>query len=507
MSDLPSISAPPIGAASAGLRYQIRYFWRNALPMLYDTRVLKVVVEHRGINAVDDVVVYYAAPGINDGGTRIDVDFTQVKFHVAETGSVDHDSIVDPTWTSTKLSMLRRFRDAWLGLRDEHPAARLTLVTNWPWNSSSPMRPLLRDGGRIDHAFLTKGARSKIGKIRNKWQIECELEDKDFHAFVKALRISTSAVSQSEAEEWLRDRCQLAGLMVIDPSLDWSPYDDLGRRMIESGRTEHTPDSFRRLVKEQGLVHEAAPPFRSTLAIRSFTRFAHMPEGDGASVVDLTDLFEGRLARRDDIWSTEIPTRFELATAAVENLPPPVHLALDAHLSIAWYAGSRFNTKSGIPLVLRQRTKNRPIQLWDVSAGHRPEGAPEWVVEYEKLGDGPDLAVVVSVTHDALEDARRTIAGLVSVGALMHLRLPAGGPASIVDGGHARWLADGLVRVVQVEVARLRPSRVHIFPAAPVSLMFLVGQDAAALGPTTVYEFDFGNANRAYRPGMSTDQA
>jgi hypothetical protein len=46
--------------------------------------------------------------------------------------------------------------------------------------------------------------------------------------------------------------------------------------------------------------------------------------------------------------------------------------------------------------------------------------------------------------------------------------------------------------------------RIHVFAAAPASLMFLVGQEAGALGPTTVYEFSFGSAERTYQPGMAT---
>src|SRR5436309_587977 len=108
---------PAIGAASAGLRYQVRFFWWKALPMLYDTHVAKVVVEHRGIDALDDVVVFYVPPGINDCGVRVRVDFHQVKFHVGQTGTVDHDVVIDPGWTGTRQSMLRRFCDAWKALR------------------------------------------------------------------------------------------------------------------------------------------------------------------------------------------------------------------------------------------------------------------------------------------------------------------------------------------------------------------------------------------------------
>lgn len=498
--------APPaVGASSAGLRYQVRYFWRQALPMLYANHVAKVVVEHRDVDAVDDVVVYYTPPGVNDAGARVEVDFTQLKFHVAETGAVDHDAIVDPNWTGTKAPLLKRFSDAWLELRTDTPKARLNLVTNWPWSTSSVIRAHLRDGGRLDDAFWEKGPKSEVGAIRSKWQATTGLPDDEFRAFIGALRISSSAVSQADAEERVRDRCQLAGLVAMDPSLDWSPYDDLGKRLIEGGRTEHTPESLRRLMVEQKLVREdQVPPFRSTFAVCAFPRFRHVPETEGVCVVDLTELFNGRYAKSDDVWSTSIRDRVEAAMPEVEKLPQPVQVALDAHLSIAWYAGTRLNPKSGISVALRQRTKGMPVQIWDVSTPRRPEGAPEWTVRIETTGDGADLGVVISVTHDALEDAKRSLAGS-SVGSVLHLSLPRVGPASIVDGGHARWLADEVVRIVRDHVAKLRPARTHIFPATPASLMFLIGQEAEAIGPTTVYEFAFGDPGRKYQPGMTTD--
>jgi hypothetical protein len=37
-----------------------------------------------------------------------------------------------------------------------------------------------------------------------------------------------------------------------------------------------------------------------------------------------------------------------------------------------------------------------------------------------------------------------------------------------------------------------------------VSLAFLLGQQADALGPTTVYEFDSNHPSRRYTPGMAS---
>jgi hypothetical protein len=498
-------SPPPLGAISAGIRYQVRFFWRHALDMLLPApRVSRVVLEHRGIDAVDDVVVYYNPPGVNDRGSLVTVDFHQLKFHVAQTGAVDHDALVDPTWTGTKLAMLKRLADAWVTLVEEHPGARLSLVTNWPWNPSSPLAPLIRDGGCLKDDFWAFGPRSKVGKIRARWQEACGLDSADFVDFMKALRLSTSAVSQEDAELWLADRCQLAGLRPIAPGADHSPYDDLGQRFIESGRTEHTPESLRALVEQQDLVAEKDPPFRTTFAVRSFTRFAHVPETDGACVVDLTDLFDGRVPRTPDAWAGPIRERLEDSVTTVAALAQPVHVALDAHLSIAWYVGYMLDPKAGVCALLRQRIKGKGVELWDVAVPRRPEFAPTWTITTDIAG-GDDVAVVISVTHSGLTDATRHVReSLPSVGPIIHAALPELGPQAVKDGSHARWLADELIRLVGIKTAEMRPKRVHVFPACPASLAFLLGQGTRVLGPTTVYEFDFGSAGRAYRPGMTT---
>lgn len=188
----------------------------------------------------------------------------------------------------------------------------------------------------------------------------------------------------------------------------------------------------------------------------------------------------------------------------VEALAQPVSVALDTHLSIAWYVGYLLDPKAGIPVVLRQRVKGRGIQLWDVSLARRPDGAKTWEVTSD-TASGDELAVVISVTHSGLADAQRYAReSLPAVGRVIHAALPDLGPQAIKDGPHARWLADELIRTLAAKVADIRPKHVHVFPACPASLAFLLGQEARVLGPVTVYEFEFGSATRAYRPGMTT---
>jgi hypothetical protein len=318
------------------------------------------------------------------------------------------------------------------------------------------------------------------------------------------LRFSTAAVSQDDSELWLADRCELAGLKPVAPGVDHSPYDDLGARFIESGRTEHTPESLRQLVEQQGLVATKEPPFKTTFAVRSFARFAHVPDTDGACAVDLTDLFHGRAPLAEGVWGDDIKMRLDAALTKVETLVPPVQVALDAHLSIAWYAGHLLDPKSGVRVLLRQKSKAKGIELWDVADARQPPLAPTWDLSTED-GVGDELGLVISVTHDSFVDAQRYLREEVaSVGPIIRAALPQLGPQAISDGPHARWLADELIRAVGQTVASGRPRRVHIFPACPAALAFLLGQEARVWGPATIYEFTFGSADRTYRPGMST---
>jgi hypothetical protein len=197
--------------------------------------------------------------------------------------------------------------------------------------------------------------------------------------------------------------------------------------------------------------------------------------------------------------------RLDAAVESTASLREPIHVALDAHLSIAWYTGYLIDPKAGKRVVLQQRVKGTGIELWDVSSPRKPAGAETWTMTHTKNGDGGDLAIVVSVTHPALTDAARFAEkSLPSVGSIVHAELPLLGPQALQDGGHARWLADELIRKLSVVAAELRPAHVHLFLACPASLAFLLGQESRALGPTTAYEFAFGQANRTYRPGMTT---
>lgn len=276
------------------------------------------------------------------------------------------------------------------------------------------------------------------------------------------------------------------------------------KRILEEASTQPTPAHPSPTEQQQA---PPTPAAQSTVLVRSFLAAG---DDNADTLIDLTDLFlcadaRDRRPKHADVWSQELPGRLAEAAATIQRLPRPVVLAAQTHLSIAWYLGTLLHPKRGVPILLRQRQRNSQDELWDPSEPRLPSGGAAWTFDRIDQGEGTDLAVVVSVTHNALPDAQDAIRALgLSVRETLHARFPNPNQASILDGGHARWLADALTTTLQDEVVRLRPTRLHLFATCPSSLAFLLGQDADRLGPTTVYEFAFGAATRNYTPGLAT---
>jgi hypothetical protein len=288
-------------------------------------------------------------------------------------------------------------------------------------------------------------------------------------------------------------------------SADWSAYDDLGMRLIETGRTRHTPESLRELLHQAELLEPPPQSIGSTVLLRSLRSLDAVAENEGQVVIDLCDLFEEREPRDAEVWSTTIPERLRQATATIAGLGRPLEVKIQAHLSIAWFLGTLLPPKTGVAFTLRQLDSRMRAMVWDDSLPRCPEGGSGWSFSEEKMGQGEELAVALSVTHEVVVDVRHHLAAQPgAIGTLLHASLQPPGQHTIVDGAHGRWLADALIQQLGALVSQRRPSRLHLFPSAPVNLMVLLGQQAAALGPTTVYEFDFGSSTRSYSAAMRT---
>jgi hypothetical protein len=235
--------------------------------------------------------------------------------------------------------------------------------------------------------------------------------------------------------------------------------------------------------------------------VRSFASTAPL---DPALLLDLTDLFHDRLPLRDQVWGQDIPQRIGACLPAITRMAQPVQIAFACHLSIAWALGTQLNPKRGMAVTPLQ-IGPEGFELWDGTSARLPDGAPGWQQRERDLQRGNELAVVLSLSRPALADADRAIEELrLPIGHRLHLELPEPGINAIHDGSHARWLVDALIRAVLPLAQKHRPPRLHLFAACPAAFAFLLGQQADALGPTTVYEFAFNHPSRSYSAGMKT---
>ena len=104
---------------------------------------------------------------------------------------------------------------------------------------------------------------------------------------------------------------------------------------------------------------------------------------------------------------------------------------------------------------------------------------------------GTDLAVAVSLTHDVVPAVRRYVEKLAAVGTLMTAS-PVGGPSyqSVRSGSHAAAMVTSSA-ARYVLPPRAGPAVCILFIAGPNAFAFFLGQSQAALGPASIYEWDF----------------
>ncbi len=480
-----------------GDNYQGRFFWYHAAGLLFqDSHVERVVIEHDTVSGVDDVVVYYKGTGILDSNTRCTAQYFQVKYHVDHRDAYSSDAMIDPGFINAKTSLLKRFYDAFLAEREKHPGLVLALVSNWTWRSEDVLATAIRDcDGTLPDAFFSRGPKSALGMIREKWKSAVNASDDEFEDFARRLRLKLNYFSRSDLLRSLSDRLYRAGLRPIDEAKQVVPYDDLATKFVTSGPRDFNASTLRSICAAEGLVI-AEPQTRDprAIGIRSFMRFAEHLEDECDRFVCLAQYFDGRSIRDRQLWGDRVlPALHEfLSTEALRQAEH--HVLLECHLSVAYAAGYILHRASGASVYPLQKGRARAV--WKPAVSPPPEFAhAQWMVERAEQPDGRGgLVLAVSVTHDVHADVNRHLhsAG-VSPRVFLHLRPLSGVGASSVQGAdHAAALAEQLQQLVMKERRRIdEPVSLHLFAAAPNGFMYFLGQLGRALDPAVLYEYDF----------------
>lgn len=495
--------ANAVAASQQGHDYQARFFWYHAAALRDGDHphVVEVSYEADGPKAFDDVIVRYDPPRRSSGPVRIAADYYQIKYHVIRAGTFGYIDLVDPAFTgASRYSILERLQQAKV---DAPPASAFTLVTTDEITQGDPLAELIStndDRLRLDKLFVAGGDRSRMGKVRALWRNKLGLAtDAELRPVLEGLHIKVRQRSLEDLREEVNTRVRFAGLKPCDATA--FTYDAAIQKLSGQGRNIFNRTTFEALCQEEGWVRADTADAFVNVAIRSFSdspgdRFDASPD----RTLVLADHFEGRFPKPGVNWTRDLAPKINDFLNQVRNGEPRVRLFLNAHASIAFLAGVDLGLKSGVQVELVQRGRGKTsVWEWDDDQ----DGLPP-VIETRPVGAGQDVALVVSLSRNALVDAEAyASAQLPDVGRILHVT-PQGppGPGAIAGGAHAARIADAAAEAVRA--LRLAPTAVvHLFVSAPNALVFALGQHGAAMGRWTFYEFDFERKRDGeYRPSL-----
>lgn len=492
--------------------YQARVFWDNALNLLRpDSCVVEVTFEANGPKAFDDVVVKYNPPVARSGPDRVSAEYHQIKWHVERGGRFGYENFIEPDFISARsFSLLKRLHQA-RGTAQE--SAQFTFLTTYRIKDEDPLAALISGNDRtllVDRLFDGTTDRSRMGKVRRCWREHLGLSDDDeLRTVVGGFRIVDGHLSLQELREQINLKAQAVGLLTCNAADSDFRYDGLARQLKVRGLNRLNRKALLRICEEEGLLVErpTEPDQFLSIAIRSFLG----PAADivGAAPQDtllLTDDFRQRYLQEGREWQRDIRPKVERFLRAAVKKRAKLSLILDAHASIAFLAGAVLHLKSGVETQLVQKGRVG-TRIWRVDDDSAAKG-DRFEIDEEQLGIGRDIAVGISVSQPTTSQVRAYVASeLPRLGKFISCTMPTGaGHQSVAGGEHAAALSDQISNYVRAAKENDPDAVVHVFGAAPNSLLFYLGQHHQAMAPCIVYEFDFDrHEHRTYQPSFTLD--
>ncbi|WP_316193244.1 MULTISPECIES: SAVED domain-containing protein [unclassified Bradyrhizobium] len=495
-----------------GDNYQARVFWENALNLLDDgaSCIVEVSFEADGPKAFDDVVVRYDPAVVRSGPERVTADYHQVKWHVEYGGRFGYADLVEPEFIGAKTSsILQRLKEA---RQNAGTGACFSFITTYRVKDGDPLADLISGNDRsllVERLFDgTKTDGSRMGAVRKLWREHLGLSDnEDLRENLTNFRIFDGHRSLDELKESIVLRAKTVGVLTTLPTSSDFRLDELARALKKRGLNSFTRETFRQLCKDESILAEiavAADPYLP-VAVRSFLGPASDIVGaTPENTLMLTGSFKQRYLRDDLEWQRDVRPRVEDFLRAKVVQSPMLRLILDAHASVAFVAGAVLDVKSGVSIELVQKGRIGS-RVWRADDGSEI-GAPVFDVAEHVLGDGPEIAVAISVAQSAEAAVRAYCkASLSNVGRLVVFAL---GPSQrvVLGGGHAAALAEAVANHLRAMKDNDIDLVTHVFAAAPNALLFYLGQQQQAISPCVVYEYDFDRrGNKTYQPSMIMD--
>jgi SMODS-associated and fused to various effectors sensor domain len=490
--------ANAISARQHGDSYQARHFWQHALQMLdADSGIFAIAYDFSDRKAFDDVVVTYDPPRGQTRRGTLKKHFMQVKWQANQNHEFGYADLIDPQFiNASSFSLLQRLRDAQTA---GETGERFTLVTTARIKAEDPLLELVSnvDGVLRLNTLRTGGPRSKMGRVRAKWRDALGFTtDEELFSVLENFAILPGQPNLEQMRDTVTTTARSVGIQ-LGPGANGASdfrFDSLASELIKCGFENLSRSDLVTFLSQQGLSVAASlrstTPFASLL-IRSFVRLAtDLSKFEENSVLSLLPNFDGRYLQEGKDWDQDIalPVTEFLQDHALRS--SSITLALDAHASIAFVCGRTLHLKSGVRTEIVQNGR-KGSELWHAEDGDDDNPAL-FDTNLVSIGDGPDLAVAVSVARPTETAVRQYVERNVhQVGKFLNCYLPSGPSHTGVSGGqHAATLSDQVASLVKEIRLASNIERVHLFVAAPNALLFYLGQHAQSFGLHQMYEYD-----------------
>ncbi len=486
--------------------FQARLFWMKALCLLdQKSPVIKVGFEI-GPKAFDDIWVEYDqkhAP-LDQNGNSLLREHIQCKWHVSQ-GHYSYSDLINPDFiNASSRSLLQRAREAQKKYAPDCTGIRFKLVTNWLLDPKDPLKKMIhqRDGTiRLDRLFRTKTDNSAAGKIRKEWRDHLSIDNTELIHFARTLAFSPATDLLDDLRDILDVRLAHVGLRRIPLNESTFHYDDLTFQWLGQGRLEFDSQTFREVCKSEGLFDEERSE-RIIFGVKSFEHAFDRLEDRCEKTLNLIQYFNERSIRQQDDWTNVLYLQLKDFLLEAAKSHDYLRLIVDAHITLAFAAGTILNIKSGREIELEQRTISRSI--WHPNDSEEDTNWPIWDFDTRSLdSDSNEMAVAVGLTHDIQLAVLNYIEEkLPGVSRLLVATPTSGvGVKSVVNGKHAFQLAEKLSHHINDKKIG---GVLHLFISGPNAFSFFLGQRQPSLGKVILYEYDFENQNgSSYTPSLS----
>ena len=295
-------------------------------------------------------------------------------------------------------------------------------------------------------------------------------------------------------------------LMTYD-KLDFIASTLVNDQMISSisGKGIERNDFDERLNRLISLIIGSYTPKRKTLGIKSFSRGAEHMENEAECHLSLIDMFSGRDLKSEYNWNTDIYENVVEFLTKNTSSKEAYQIYLDTHLSIAFFVGRTFDSKSGVNIYPIQKVFGKGTLLWDVDYPPKKEYTNLEITHLQMDENQSDSALILNITRDIYDDVINYIKeNDISIGRIINC-FPETGSANfaIEDGTHALNLANSVYRAVAQRTTLERKAKLHIFASTPNAFMFFLGQFSRGMGKCVLYEYGFdATDSQTYTPSI-----